>query len=645
MPAASSAGATTGGASSATARAANYLTTPVDVTGLTSGVQAISAGGDHTCALLTDGSARCWGLNNYGQAGNNTSGNAWLGPVHVCASGSGFGCTGGTPLTDIARISAGGLHTCAVTTGGALKCWGSNYNGQLGLHEAPTSPPTTAECTTGLSIGCRALPTDVPGLSLLVTDVSTGGAETCAVVAGGVMCWGYNAFGQVGNGTNSTTSPNYPEPTPQNVTGLFSGVETVTAGNATCALTITGGVKCWGLNDVGQLGDGTTTQRTTPVDVVSLGAGVAAIGGGSRHNCAVTDAGGAKCWGANDYGQLGNGETTGQFEANPMPSDVLFGVCSVQGFVFDGNLATDTHQNPIKGAKVELLWDGGVQRTTVSGADGSYSFNCAAAGDYQVRATLQDGEAATPVYEIRYLDSATEAVWVQRDVTVDPGDPTVNENVVFADVFATQPGDSNVPAADRGRLDDMGNIFYRTRQYVGWISGTVGANLSSATRPLPVEFYVFSDETDGAFYRGSETLVKLSVEDSLYTSRDVENDGSPENGEWHEFGHHIYQANISDKPYAGTNHNGYRNPDTSDSLSEATPEFLSLIAWHDIVGGIGRQVRRLRPDGAERVEGLVIGPTTSSERSWRSWASSTTSTTPTPTPSTRRSSSVTAAAT
>jgi len=202
---------------------ANYRTTPVDVSGLASGVVAVSAGSDHTCAVLSDGSGRCWGLNNYGQAGNNTSGNAWLGPVHVCASGSGFGCTDGSVLSGIARIAAGGLHTCAVVTGGALKCWGSNFNGQLGIGEAPTSAPTTAECTTGLSTGCRALPTDVPGLGLLVTDVSAGGAETCAVVSGGLECWGYNAFGQVGNGTTSTTSPNYPEPTPRNVTGSVTG--------------------------------------------------------------------------------------------------------------------------------------------------------------------------------------------------------------------------------------------------------------------------------------------------------------------------------------------------------------------------------------------------------------------------------------
>src|SRR3972149_1363213 len=324
------------------------------------------------------------------------------------------------PVASSAGATTGGVSSATARAGIISRRRSTSPDSPAVSRRSPPAAATPAP-------SCRALPTDVPGLSLLVTDVSTGGAETCAVVAGGVMCWGYNAFGQVGNGTNSTTSPNYPEPTPQNVTGLFSGVETVTAGNATCALTITGGGKCWGLHDVGQLGDGTTTQRTSPVDVVGLGAGVAAIGGGSRHNCAVTDARGAKCWGANDYGQLGNGATTGQFVANPLPVDVLFGVCTIQGFVFDGNFATDTHQNPINGANVELLWDGGVQKTTVSAADGSYSFTCGAGGAYPVRATLQDGRPGGPVFDIRYLDSATEAVWVQRDVTVDPADPTVNE--------------------------------------------------------------------------------------------------------------------------------------------------------------------------------------------------------------------------
>ena len=252
--------------------------TPVNVSGLSSGVSAVTAGHDHTCALTSGGRVKCWGYNGFGQLGDDTTIERHT-PVNVSGMAS-----------EVSAIDAGYWHTCARTTTGGIKCWGDNTYGQLG-------DGTTTE---------RHSPVNVSGLASGVSAVTAGHDHTCSLTeVDGVKCWGWNTDGQLGDGTTTWRL------TPVDVSGLASGVSSITVGwGHTCARTASGGVKCWGRNNNGQLGDGSITDRHTPVDVSGLASGVSAIATGDAHTCARTTEGGAKCWGWNDYGQLGDGTTT-----------------------------------------------------------------------------------------------------------------------------------------------------------------------------------------------------------------------------------------------------------------------------------------------------------------------------------------------
>lgn len=248
---------------------------PVPVIGLTSGVQAIAVGGHHTCAVTAGGDVLCWGRNNYGQLGDGTT----------------YLRTQPVPVRDLAQansVTAGYAHTCAGRNDGTAVCWGSNTSGQLG---------------DNTSIA-RRTPVVVSGLTQVRT-IAAGGAHTCASLDdGGARCWGNNYSGQLGDGTRTYRR------TPVPVSGLDNVIAIGAGGSHSCALTASGTLACWGNNYYGQLGDGTTSQRLVPVPVSGLSGPVRTFSTGLAHTCMLHEDGKASCAGWNAYGQLGDGTTT-----------------------------------------------------------------------------------------------------------------------------------------------------------------------------------------------------------------------------------------------------------------------------------------------------------------------------------------------
>ena len=257
-----------------------YVPTPV--VGLT-GVVSISGGDYHSCAAKQDGTAACWGFNHNGGLGDGTTTDR-LTPTAVVG------------LSGVVSITVGNWHSCALLQDGTVSCWGRGINGQLGDG-------------TGTN---RLTPTAVVGLSGVVS-ISAGDYETCAILQDGtVSCWGNSTYGGWGDGT---WDDRY---VPAMVVGL-SGVVSITAGHDhKCALLQDGTVSCWGSSDYGQVGDGTTTYlQETPTAVTGL-SGVVSTTTGTWHTCVATQDGTAACWGYNLWGQLGDGTSTNRTTPTPV---------------------------------------------------------------------------------------------------------------------------------------------------------------------------------------------------------------------------------------------------------------------------------------------------------------------------------------
>ena len=257
---------------------------------------SISAGHDYTCAITTAGAAYCWGSNAFGQLGIGGQAPASR-PTRVGIEGVTF-----------TFISAGFSHTCAVTTGGAAYCWGSNAGGKLGDGGQPG--------------GGHTVPTLVAG-HVAFRSISAGYFHSCGVARDGkTYCWGRNEQGEVGTTARTLST------TPVRVAGDLASrlVYAAPEFDYTCAVDPSGALHCWGSGCYGQLGlDSVTGKCGTPEmpcsptpAAVKTPAAIQSVSGSFSHSCALTTTGTVLCWGDNNEGQLGNG-TMGERAPTPVP--------------------------------------------------------------------------------------------------------------------------------------------------------------------------------------------------------------------------------------------------------------------------------------------------------------------------------------
>ncbi|MDP1850017.1 MAG: hypothetical protein Q8K79_19685 [Solirubrobacteraceae bacterium] len=265
--------------------------------------RAVATGSYHSCAVLDDGSVRCWGYGTSGQLGyastetigdDETPGSA--GPVDL------------GPGRTARAISAGSVHTCAVLDDGRVRCWGYGQDGRLGT--ANTS--TIGDDETPGSIA----PVDL-GPGRTARAISAGAGHTCAVLDdGSVRCWGYGANGRLGTGARDSVGD---DETPGSIAPVDLGpgrtATAITVGEAhSCAVLDDGSVRCWGYNRQGQLGYGNEeslgdNEAPGSVDALTLPAPAVAISAGDFHTCSVLAGGQVRCWGYGRYGLLGTAAT------------------------------------------------------------------------------------------------------------------------------------------------------------------------------------------------------------------------------------------------------------------------------------------------------------------------------------------------
>ena len=304
----------------------NYQLTPNQFAGAidhasVDGLKNVAAGNNHTCVLTGQGRVRCWGDNQFGQLGYGNSI-----PVGDASTRLPF-TAGDVPLPPgdpVQQLVAGNNHTCALLQSGLVYCWGRNNFGELGYNR-----------TDNLGDGEAVTSFGYVTLGDLAIRIAAGGDHSCAILqSGAVRCWGRNDFGQLGRGNTANVGDNETVFSAGNV-DLGAGVivkDLALGDSHTCALLTTGTVRCWGRNDLGQLGYGNTAnlgdnEAINNLQNVSLTGTVRKIVAGDNHTCALTDVGTLRCWGLANSGQLGQSLPSGDVtawgnQANELPSNL-----------------------------------------------------------------------------------------------------------------------------------------------------------------------------------------------------------------------------------------------------------------------------------------------------------------------------------
>ena len=236
----------------------------------------IGAGDGSVCFIASNGALKCSGADWNEQQGNGLAGDQTVFTSEI------------TGFTDWNSVVADVSSTCGIRSGGRLYCWGRNDNGQVG------------NGTTGGDIN---IPTEVAGAYTDWTDIAVSYINACGIRLGRAYCWGGNGFGQIGNGSTGA-----PVAIPTEVSGGFTDWKYITAGDVmACGIRGSGKLYCWGYNNAGQVGDGTTINKSTPTEVSGLYSDWVHISTTASGMCGIRSSGRAYCWGSNSSGQLGIG--------------------------------------------------------------------------------------------------------------------------------------------------------------------------------------------------------------------------------------------------------------------------------------------------------------------------------------------------
>lgn len=242
-------------------------------------VAAVTAGGAHTCALLLDATAKCWGHNVIGQLGNETV--EEISPTPVVVGG----------ISNVKAIAAGYAQTCVITSDDKVKCFGFDIRRN-------ESDLKAMDARTARKLFSR--PTELEGISD-ARAISTGRwLHICVILSDGkVKCWGGNSTGQLGDGTTTNST------SPVVVKEVSNAVAIATGVAHTCVVLSRGTVKCWGTDSFAGRGKIYGFRSLTPIEIDGI-SNATSVTAGRNHTCALLSDGTVKCWGSNILGQLGN---------------------------------------------------------------------------------------------------------------------------------------------------------------------------------------------------------------------------------------------------------------------------------------------------------------------------------------------------
>ncbi len=493
---------------------------PTQVSGIPGDIVSISAGGEHSCAVTGSGAAWCWGTNQNAQLGSG-GGSPFQGPTLVP----------GIP-SDVVTIDTGGAHTCVLTGTGSVWCWGYNLSGQTGNGSTSSSAPPAQvvgmsggvneiaiggyhSCArVGSEVKCWgsdqrgqagdggsmefsiATPVDVVGLASDTRAIASGTYQSCALaIGGGVSCWGHGEFGELGNGQVVNQAGAVPVSGLTDADDITGGMNRGGGSGHTCALT-GGGARCWGSNGSGQLGDGTIAMRSEPVPVLGLPGQLQSIEAGGNHTCVIVTAWSVKCWGANSYGQLGDGTTTDRHA----PVDVIWVAAS------DEPDAPTNVQATAGDSEATVTWtppssDGGSPITgyTITSEPDGISVSVGPGVTQAVVPSLTNGTPYTFTVVATNAVGDSQASAPSNSVTPHAIDPPTEPRTPVATA-----GDQSATVTWLAPISDGGDPIdsYTVTSNVGGFSQTVvgtqlSATITGLTNGTPYRFRVYATNAAG----------------------------------------------------------------------------------------------------------------------------------------------------